>query len=170
MILNVLLKQCINNMATRYKFFLGGIFSNWYCSEFTVDGVKYNCGEQYIMYQKAMLFNDLETASIILKENDPSCQKALGRSIKNFDTKVWDLSKYNIVKKGLREKFVQNPELKHYLLCHKGYQIVEANPENRIWGIGYSSSEALNNIYDWGENLLGKILTELTEELYYNDN
>lgn len=152
-------------MAIKYKFFLGGILSNWYPAEFTIDGVKYNCGEQYIMYQKAKLFNDSETALIILKETEPSCQKALGRSIKNFDAKIWDLSKYDIVKRGLREKFTQNTVLKNYLLCHKGYQIVEANPENRIWGIGYSSSDALYNILDWGENLLGKILTELSEEI-----
>ena len=31
----------------------GTVFSQWYPARFTVDGVEYNCAEQYMMYQKA---------------------------------------------------------------------------------------------------------------------
>lgn len=154
-----------NNMATKYKFFWGGEFSNWYPSEFTVDDVTFNCGEQFMMYQKAILFNDQEIASKILEESHPAYQKAFGRKVKNFDPKMWDSVKYDIVKKGLREKFTQNPDLKKCLLDLKGYSFVEASPEDRVWGIGYRASDALSNIHHWGENLLGKILTELSQEI-----
>lgn len=148
-----------------YMFFWGGIFSNWYVSDFTVNGTTYNCGEQYMMHQKALLFNDLETADKIMEECAPPEQKSLGRQVKSFSALAWEKVKYDLVKNGLREKFTQSERAKTYLLKHKHCQIVEASPKDRIWGIGYDSENAINNIDDWGENLLGKILTELAQEI-----
>jgi ribA/ribD-fused uncharacterized protein len=68
------------------------------------------------------------------------------------------------VKKGLREKFSQNKDLKNFLLSYREFIIVEASPYDRIWGIGYDDRSAINNIKDWGENLLGRILNELVNE------
>lgn len=157
------MKQVYNGV--NYMFFWGGIFSNWYVSDFIVDGITYNCGEQYMMYQKAMFFNDVETANEILEEIIPGEQKALGRKVKNYSDSKWSKVRYDIVKKGLREKFKQSLICKTYLLKHKDYQIVEASPKDAIWGIGYDSYSAIENIDDWGENLLGKILTELAQEI-----
>ena len=42
-----------------------GYLSNWYLSEFTVDGIKFSSMEQYMMYEKAMLFHDQEAAEKI---------------------------------------------------------------------------------------------------------
>jgi len=150
-------------------FFWNGVFSNWHESHFEVDGVKYNCGEQYMMHQKAMTFNDQETANKILQAQSARRQKELGREVRNFNLAKWDLVKYELVKKGLREKFNQNPQLKKQLLKYKGFQIVEASPDDTIWGIGFFECEAIQNIKNWGENLLGKILTELTLELSLGD-
>lgn len=149
----------------KYKFFWGSYFSNWYILDFEVDGITYNCGEQYMMYQKALTFNDIETANMIMIEVVPSKQKKLGRQVKNFNQKLWDKVKYDLVKKGLRKKFTQHEHLRKYLLQYKNFQIVEASPYDRIWGIGYDSKNALENIDNWGENLLGKILTDLAQEI-----
>lgn len=43
-----------------------GDLSNWYMSEFTVDGIKFLSMEQYMMYEKELLFQDQETAAKIL--------------------------------------------------------------------------------------------------------
>jgi predicted NAD-dependent protein-ADP-ribosyltransferase YbiA (DUF1768 family) len=51
-----------------------------------------------------------------------------------------------------------------YLLNYKDFEIVEASPEDRIWGIGFYAENAISNFDKWGENLLGKILTELCIE------
>ena len=56
---------------SHYKFFWNGVFSNWYPSNFTISDITYNCGEQYMMYQKALLFNDTETANLILSTKHP---------------------------------------------------------------------------------------------------
>jgi predicted NAD-dependent protein-ADP-ribosyltransferase YbiA (DUF1768 family) len=39
----------------KFTFFFGRdcVFSQWYPAEFEVDGVEYNCAEQYMMHQKA---------------------------------------------------------------------------------------------------------------------
>lgn len=150
----------------KYTFFWSGVFSNWHPSIFTVDGIKYNCGEQYMMYQKALLFGDKEIAKAVLLEKEPRNQKALGRKIRNFDADKWNEVSFDLIKKGLREKFEQNHLMKVKLLASKGRTFVEASPFDRIWGIGYGEAEALNNINNWGENRLGKILTELSRELH----
>jgi hypothetical protein len=152
-------------MKTKYKFFWNGKFSNWHPSEFVIDGITFNCGEQMMMYKKAILFNDFETAEKILAEPHPRNQKKLGREVKNFNKLTWDDMCYDLVKDGLREKFNQNPDLKEYLLKYKGYTIVEASPEDAIWGIGFGEWEALDQIDNWGKNYLGKICTELANEL-----
>jgi len=149
----------------KYKFFWGGKFSNFYPSEFTINNITFNCGEQYFMYQKAITFNDIESANKILLTETPNKQKALGKKIKNFDSKIWDKCKYQLIKRGLIEKFNQNLDLKKYLLEHKDCIMVEASPYDRIWGIGFTDIEAIKNFDNWGENLLGKILTELSNEL-----
>ena len=149
----------------KYLFFWNGHFSNWHPSFFTVDSIRYNCGEQYMMHQKAVFFQDTETADKIMQTNSPKEQKALGRKDKNFNKEKWNSVCHELVKKGLREKFKQNKIFRDELLQYKDHQIVEASPYDRIWGIGYSASEAIANINNWGKNLLGKILTELANEL-----
>jgi hypothetical protein len=145
----------------KYKFFWKGQFSNWYLSDFTVNNIIFNCGEQYMMYAKAIFFNDIDTSRQILRTNIPAEQKALGRKVKNYDDSAWNEVRYDLVKKGLIEKFKQNEALSKYLNQYKNYELVEASPYDRIWGIGYSESDAMDNIDNWGTNLLGKILTEI---------
>lgn len=55
----------------KYKFFWNGEFSNWFPSKFVIDEITFNCGEQYMMFKKAITFNNAETAREILKEKDP---------------------------------------------------------------------------------------------------
>jgi ribA/ribD-fused uncharacterized protein len=150
----------------KYLFFWNGIFSNWYPSIFVVDNIEFNCVEQYMMYMKAMTFNDISTAQTILNTNHPKKQKELGRSVKNYDDNVWSNIRYETVKKGLREKFIQNPPIKEYLLKYYGYEFVESSPVDRVWGTGYIDHKCIENIDNWGSNLLGKMLTELSDEFY----
>jgi len=139
-------------------------FSNWHMCKFVYKGIRFNCSEQAMMWEKAMSCSDENAAARVLEEVDPSKQKAIGRSILNFNVQKWDSEKYETVKGILRHKFGQNPELKKALLKHSGKTFVEASPYDRIWGIGYSDIEALANMDNWGDNLLGKMLTELAIE------
>ena len=123
-----------------------------------------NC-EQYMMYCKAALFGDADIAVKIMKTSDPKIIKSLGRKVKNYDDKLWNENKYKIVVNGNYFKFSQSTHLKSLLLNTGTKILVEAAPYDRIWGIGYSKTEALSNKDNWGENLLGKALMEVRSKL-----
>ena len=86
----------------RFTFFFGkdSPFSQWHPARFAVDGVTYNCAEQYMMHQKAVLFGDEAMATKILKSADPKEHKALGRKVSNFDQDKWNEECRKIVKAG----------------------------------------------------------------------
>lgn len=143
-----------------------GEFSQWYPSNFTdEEGITYDCCEQYMMYQKALLFGDTATAKKILLAVKPADIKKLGRQVSNFDEKVWENRREDIVYDGNYLKFTQNPKLRKSILSKKGMKFVEASPYDRIWGIGYTTTEAPANYHNWGLNLLGKALDKVLEKL-----
>lgn len=117
------------------------------------------------MYQKALLFNDFGVAEQILNETDVRKIKALGRKVKDFDNELWDKHKEDFMYNACYAKFSQNDELKDFLLSTGNCEIVEASPVDNIWGIGFSSDKAMENVDKWGQNLLGKILMKVREDL-----
>lgn len=135
--------------------------SNFYPCEFVFNGKMFHFSEQCFMYQKAMLFNDFEIAEQILNETDVRKIKALGRKVKNFNNELWDIHKENFMYNACYAKFSQNAELKDFLLGTCNREIVEASPVDNIWGIGFSSDKAMENIDKWGQNLLGKCLMKV---------
>ena len=142
-------------------------FSQWYEIDFEVGGHKYNCAEQYMMAQKAWLFKDIEIFGKILDATDPKEIKALGREVKNFDPKIWNEHKFEIVVKGNLGKFGCNKTLKEFLLSTGDKILVEASPYDKIWGIGMKEGTlGIENPSNWlGENLLGFVLMEVRNEL-----
>jgi nicotinate (nicotinamide) nucleotide adenylyltransferase len=141
--------------------------SQWYDVEFEVAGVKYHTAEQYMMAQKALLFDDKQVFDQIMLADNPRDYKALGRKIRKFDSKIWDARKYDIVVEGNKAKFSQNDDLKEYLLSTGDAILVEASPYDRIWGIGlYPGQAAKGSIDQWrGLNLLGAALMEVRDWL-----
>lgn len=131
--------------------------SQWYPCQFAVDGVTYTSAEQYMMAEKAKLFGDEEIRAEILNTSDPRKCKALGRKVRNFEKSIWDQNKQTIVIRGNREKFLQNDDLKQFLLSTGDKVLVEASPTDRIWGIGLGKNnpDALDPAKWRGRNLLG---------------
>ncbi len=152
-----------------YTFFFteASPFSQWHRCVFTAGELTFICAEQYMMHGKAILFGDREIAAEIVAADHPKQHKALGRKVANFDDKVWKQNREAIVLAGNRLKFTQNAELKAALLATRGTTLVEASPYDRIWGIGLGAKDPrAQNEATWkGQNLLGKILTKLREEL-----
>jgi ribA/ribD-fused uncharacterized protein len=144
-------------------------FSQWHLSSFTVNNVEYNCAEQYMMHQKALLFEDTVIANKVMNTKSPKSQKALGRKVSNFDDDVWNRHCVDIVYKGNYAKFSQNEKLKETILSlrHKDRELVEASPVDKIWGIGMADTDdGVKQRANWkGKNLLGKILTCVRDEL-----
>lgn len=136
---------------------INGYLSNWYLADFSVNSIQYSSMEQYMMYQKALLFNDMEIAGKILNTTNVGKIKALGRTVKNYEDIIWNGTRQIIVYKGLFEKFQQNIELKEKLLETQDNILVECAVQDRIWGIGLSmKDERRFELEKWqGQNLLG---------------
>ncbi|MDM5279559.1 NADAR family protein [Paenibacillus silvae] len=142
-------------------------FSQWHPADFIVNGLQYTSAEQYMMHQKALLFGDLKIAERIMSTNSASVQKKLGRQVKGFDQTVWEAECQRIVYEGNQAKFTQNEELLAALLATRGTTLVEASPDDRIWGVGLAEDNPrIRNRSTWrGTNWLGEILTRLREEI-----
>jgi len=149
-----------------------GVFSQWWKDksqkyQFKDEYLEYVCAEQYMMAQKALLFDDTDAFDKIMDESDPSKLKAIGRTIRNFHGSTWDEHKYDIVYKGNLLKFSQNERFKSILLGTGDAILCEASPFDKIWGIGMDTEHPKFNDPDYweGENLLGKILMQVRDEL-----
>lgn len=150
----------------KFTFFWNGVFSQWYPSPFKIMEVTYNCAEQFMMANKAILFDDRDIYDKIMKSRSPKEQKALGRQVKNFDAEKWNSIAKNIVYEGNKAKFEQNPDMYATLLATHGTTLVEASPYDCVWGIGLAENDPrANDRTQWrGTNWLGETLTNLRQD------
>lgn len=142
-------------------------FSQWHKAEFALNGTKYSSAEQFMMAKKAELFGDKDIKAKILSTNNVRKQKELGRQVSGFEESIWNQHKMKIVYIANNLKFNQNPKLKQLLLDSEGKYIVEASPVDAIWGIGIAPKDPRRfDKSKWrGQNLLGKVLTQLREDM-----
>lgn len=134
-----------------------GCLSQWWPASFKIGEQEYPTAEHFMMHSKAMLFGDEETARKILETESPKQVKALGRSVKDFDSQLWQEHRFAVVLRGNLAKFSQNENLKDYMFSTGESILVEASPTDTIWGIGLSEEQARNQSpAEWkGLNLLG---------------
>ena len=144
-----------------------GYLSNWYLSDFQVDRKWFSSMEQYMMFAKAMLFNDEDIANQIMSTTDVGKIKALGRAVKQYNDVIWNGMRQIIIYKGLVAKFAQNDDLKKLLLDTKDSVLAECAVNDRIWGIGCSmKDEKRFDMEMWnGQNLLGFALMKVRSDL-----
>ena len=144
-----------------------GYLSNWYPSTFTLKGIDFSSMEQYMMYRKAICFDDDKVPAQILATEDVAEIKALGRLVAGYDENLWNGVRQIVVYEGLLAKFSQNPELKERLKSTGSAVLAECAVKDRIWGIGLSMRDP--DRFDrtkWkGQNLLGYALMMVREKL-----
>lgn len=154
---------------TMVTFFTGGApFSNFYFSPFVYKGHNVKTAEQAFMIEKAITFNDESKILPIVQARSAADAKKIGRTVRNFDPKVWDEKRYKVMVDILKTKF-QNPTLKEILLRTCNLELVEGSPYDAIWGVklDWMSDEILDRNNWRGRNLLGKALMEVRE--YYRN-
>ncbi|MCR5275741.1 MAG: NADAR family protein [Clostridiales bacterium] len=145
-----------------------GCFCNWYPAEFDYAGRHYLHSEQFMMYQKVMMFGQMALGDEIMHTADPEQCKILGREFfDGFDAALWKKTRFVVVKRGIRAKFSQNPQMMDTLLATGNAILAECSPRDKDWGILLSTSDPeVQDITKWrGENLLGQVLMEVREEL-----
>lgn len=144
-----------------------GYLSNWYPCSFKYGRYTYSSAEQFMMAQKAALFRDYGVFFKILDTHDQSTIKKLGKQVSNYDDAVWSCLRGPMMRRGLRAKFQQNPELMEKLLATGNMVLAECAPRDKIWGIGLAVDDArIQDPQQWkGQNLLGTVLMEVRSDL-----
>lgn len=138
-------------------------FSNFYETNFLLDGVEYKSAEHAYQGMKAKTFGDEEMFAKILKAKSAQSSKSFGKKVKDYKEDVWAEKKDKVMKDILRAKFTQNLELRTKLLDTDDKVLANADSRDKYWGIGTSANTTMaKDPAKWkGENKLGKILEEL---------
>lgn len=144
-----------------------GYLGNGFPMYFDYAGQTYCSAEQFLMAQKAIVFGDYEMYEEIMLEHDPEALRALGREIMNYDDAVWEKLRQPMMRRGIRAKFQQNQEWMEKLLATGDQILAECVPQDTVWGIGLPIGDPrVQNPHKWGgENLLGKTLMQVREDL-----
>jgi len=139
--------------------------SNHYPAKFTLDNEVWPDTETYFQSWKAKLAGKPEERQKIKKAGCPVKAKKLGNAVKGLDEGIWEARRVEIMTIANRAKFSQNPELLDYLLATGTKKLVEASPNDKIWGIGMSMFyyRVLQCKHKWGDNLFGDVLETLRE-------
>lgn len=148
-----------------YHFFWNGPFSNWHPAKMTYKGQNFENSEQAFMWEKAMTFKDYEIAEKILQTPAPNQNKSLGRKVKNYDEKIWEEKRFDIMFDVCLAKFTQNDDLRKEL--YRCNNFVESSPYDKVWGIGMGEYEdGIEDPKNWdGLNLLGEVLNKVKSKL-----
>ena len=154
-------------MEEKFEFFWDGPFSQWYPSNFTLAKMRFNCAEQFMMFNKAVFFKDYSNAHSVMKSNSPKEQKALGRIVADFNVDAWANVAKDVVYVGSYCKYNQDKRLKKILTDTVGSVLVEASPYDKIWGIGLAKADdRAQKRSTWqGKNWLGEVLNKVRDDL-----
>lgn len=154
--------------TSTHVYFLRGVFSNFTSTPMMqYKGHSFQTTEQAFMWAKAQLFGDKDSARLILAEKNPAKAKELGRGVKGFNPTHWDINKEFLMYEVNLAKYSQFDDYKAVLLSTGEKQLVEVNGKDTIWGIGlYANDPRVLDEKQWrGQNLLGKVLMRVREEL-----
>ena len=150
-----------------------GWLSNWYLCDFELDGMKFSSVEQYIMYQKCVLFGDDASAKKIMSTDDPAQQQAIARNASGYIENVWKGYRQIIAEKALYAKFTQDDLLREKLLITQemGIWLVECARSDKNWacGIGLDDDRRLNASNWTGMNILGFALMKVRDDIKRKD-
>ncbi len=97
----------------------------------------------------------------------PAEAKRLGRDARGFDPPAWRRHRFDIVARGNAATFGQDEVLAGYLRSTGDAVLVEASPDDRVWGVGRALDDpAAADPRRWdGENLLGFALMAVRDGL-----
>ena len=141
-------------------------FSNFHPSRFTVNHQSFHSSEQFLQYQKALMFGDSMVVNQILQCEHAYKAKRLGYHINGFDMKRWANDGYSLCLDGIQAKFHQNHDLLMMLKSTAPKTIVEATTD-KLWGTGISlcDHQSLNPDKWHNKGWMSTMLTEICNDL-----
>lgn len=140
--------------------------SNHHFSRFWVGSIAFDSVEHYLAFSRAEIEKreDLMTKAI-QASTAVACKRLLNTMKYMKGQKRWEGERGNILYNGLYEKFVQNPDLRAFLLETGDDRLGEAC-RDQVWGIGMSleDPDAFDHL-SWEGNLQGKTLMKVRRVL-----
>ena len=146
-----------------------GFLSNFYMpatfTDPTISRIEFSSSEKYYMAAKAAFAQNAQSFLYIMKTNDPSTAKEHGSSFRV--PRDWERVRVGVMEYACYLKFSQNHNIGQALLDTGDTELVEAAPNDNVWGIGMSENQAQNvDPSFWpGTNLLGKVLMRVRNHL-----
>lgn len=137
-------------------------------SPFEVNGTVYSCPEQYVAAQKARLFLDYKSYDLIMAATTGRDFRGLSKCIRGYNHDTWLKERYRLMIDANYYKFSQNRQMRDRLQDTGSCVMVYANPHDRVWGVGMDGDhpDILNSDRWQGDNLLGRALMHVREELF----
>ena len=136
-------------------------FSNFHVCNFTCDGQRFHSSEQYIQWKKAKFFGDSIAMENILNSEDALESKTIARDMKDYNRNNWNESAECLCYEGIKQKFVQNPNLRDTLLSTENRILVEASYDDVLGtGTPLSSEDCLTPAKWKTQGILGRILVK----------
>ena len=104
------------------------------------------------------------------EQRSPTKIKAIGRRVRGLDGYDWTAHSKAIMRAANTCKFAQNPSKLAALMAMGGTALVEAAPNDCLWGIGLDEVNARRTPPErWpGSNRLGRVLTSIREQFRAN--
>lgn len=130
-----------------------GCFSNFAPYPIELDGKIWPTSEHYFQAQK---FAGTPHAEEIRRERSPMIAARLGRKRSWPLRPDWELVKDDLMRRAVRAKISQHPELREILLGTGDALLVEHTRNDAYWGDGGDGT---------GRNMLGRILMEVRDAL-----
>jgi len=132
-----------------------GWLSNFHRAKQVVEGVEYPTNEHFYQSQKA---KDPIVREWIRKAPVPYSAMIAGRALRPHErVPDWERVTFDVMHRGLRAKFSQNPDLHEKLLATGNDRLHENSPTDPVWEVK-------------GEDMLGKLLMKVRDELRRGEN
>lgn len=133
-----------------------GVFSNFDRTHpIKMAGKMWPSTEHFFQAMKFQSTDETHMENIRLAPT-PRLAAAMGRDRTHPLRTDWESIKYDIMKQAIIAKFTQYPELRTFLIETGDAELIEHTTNDNVWGDGGDGS---------GQNLLGKILMEVRENI-----
>ena len=148
---------------TTIFFSINSPLSNHHPAKMTVENTQYLCNEQFYFGKRAELMGDDAVHGRVMSATNPRDMLKHGRKAHNFkNIPAADLENMekDVMTWGVREKFIQNPPLKDFLMGVEE-NIGESTKSSHRWGTGmHLHDRHAFNRNRWKSNLLGEIIMD----------
>lgn len=130
-----------------------GCFSNFSRHSMEIDGTPWQTVEHYF---QAVKFVGTPHERAIQIAAAPMLAKQMGQSRAHPIRSDWEAVKDGIMRRAVRAKFEQHPDICAVLLGTGDEEIIEDAPNDYYWGCGAKGT---------GKNMLGKVLVQVRDAL-----